>query len=213
VIGDVKRGDIGTTAAAYAQAHLGADEPSGAASHAGSAATAIYADAITVNPYFGTDGIQPFLDAALRRGAGLFVLVRTSNASASELQDLRVDGRPLHEHVAERVRAWGAELRGELGYSSVGAVVGATAPRELVRLRELLPRTWLLIPGVGAQGATAADVGPAFDQHGLGALVNSSRGILYAFGSPTAPDWRRSVREAAVRLRDELRAAALQAAS
>jgi len=206
VIGDIKRGDIGPTAEAYASAHLGgaSDEltPGGGR----------YADAVTVNPYFGTDGIQPFLHAVRDRAAGLFVLVRTSNASAGELQDLPVRGQPLHEHVASRVVAWGHDLRGTCGYSSVGAVVGATAPRELARLRECMPHTWFLIPGVGAQGATAADVGPAFDRDGLGALVNSSRGIIFAYGSPTAPDWRRSVREAARRLRDELRTAALQAA-
>jgi orotidine-5'-phosphate decarboxylase len=212
VIGDVKRGDIGSTATAYAAAHLGTAEASGAIAGL-PRARSHWADAITVNPYFGTDGIQPFIDAARQRGAGLFVLVRTSNATASELQDLQVGGRPLHEHVAERVRAWGKDFRGECGYSSVGAVVGATAPRELARLRSLLPQTWLLIPGVGAQGATAADVGAAFDAHGLGALVNSSRAILYAYGSPSATNWRLSVRDAAQRLRDELRSAALQATS
>ncbi len=204
VIGDIKRGDIGPTAEAYASAHLGSGT---------TAERDQFADAITVNPYFGTDGLQPFLNAVREKDAGLFVLVRTSNASAGELQDLQALGQPVHEHVAARVVAWGHELTGSCGYSSVGAVVGATAPRELARLRECMPRTWFLIPGVGAQGGTAADVAPAFDSDGLGALVNSSRGIIFAYGSPAASEWRRSIREAARRLRDELRTAAPQAAS
>lgn len=198
VIGDIKRGDIGTTAEAYAEAHL-----------TGEAA----ADAVTLNPYLGSDSVAPFLQTAARVGGGAFVLVRTSNPSARELQDLPVRGRPLHEHVAELVNAWGAESRGECGYSSVGAVVGATAPAELERLRRLMPHAWLLVPGVGAQGATAADVAAAFDRTGLGALVNSSRGILYAFRDPAADDWQSPIRDAARQLRDQLRDAALQAAS
>jgi orotidine-5'-phosphate decarboxylase len=198
VIGDVKRGDIGSTAEAYAEAHL-----------AGEAA----ADAVTLNPYLGSDSVAPFLETAARAGAGAFILVRTSNPSARELQDLPVRGRPLHEHVAELVNAWGAGMRGAHGYSSVGAVVGATAPQELERLRRLMPQAWLLVPGVGAQGATAADVAAAFDREGLGALVNSSRGILYAFRDPAAEDWHAAVRDAARQLRDQLRDAALQAAS
>jgi orotidine-5'-phosphate decarboxylase len=198
VIGDIKRGDIGSTAEAYAEAHL-----------SGPAA----ADAVTLNPYLGSDSVAPFLQTAARVGGGVFVLVRTSNPSARELQDLPVRGRPLHEHVAELVNAWGAETRGAGGYASVGAVVGATAPHELERLRQLMPHAWLLVPGVGAQGATAADVAPAFDKEGLGALVNSSRGILYAFRDPAAADWQPAIRDAARQLRDQLRDAALQAAS
>lgn len=198
VIGDIKRGDIGSTAEAYAEAHL-----------TGEAA----ADAVTLNPYLGSDSVAPFLQTAARAGGGVFVLVRTSNPSARELQDLPVRGRPLHDHVAELVNTWGADRRGECGYSSVGAVVGATAPQELEHLRQLMPHAWLLVPGVGAQGATAADVAGAFDRNGLGALVNSSRGILYAFRDPADEDWQTPVREAARTLRDQLRDAALQAAS
>jgi orotidine-5'-phosphate decarboxylase len=200
VIGDVKRGDIGSTAEAYARAHLGGG-------------TAPAADAVTLNPLLGSDSIEPFLRVAAERGAGLFVLVRTSNASARELQDLLVDGRPLHDVLAGLVERWGSGLIGTCGYSSVGAVVAATAPAELRHLRKLMPRTWLLVPGVGAQGATAADVAGAFSRDGLGAVVNSSRGILYAYGDPRARDWRAAVRDAARALRDQLRDAALAAAT
>ncbi|MHC5210991.1 MAG: orotidine-5'-phosphate decarboxylase [Planctomycetota bacterium] len=207
VIGDIKRGDIGSTAEAYARAHLGgdsADEGGGGSSHA---------DAVTVNPLLGSDSIEPFLRVASASGGGLFVLVRTSNPSAAELQDLLVPDRPLHDVLAELVGRWGNDLIGACGYSSVGAVVGATAPEELGRLRRLMPRAWLLVPGVGAQGATAADVAGAFDREGLGAVVNSSRGILYAYGDPQRTEWRADVRDAARTLRDQLRDAALQAAT
>jgi orotidine-5'-phosphate decarboxylase len=200
VIGDIKRGDIGSTAEAYARAHLG---PGAAAP----------ADAVTLNPWLGTDSVKPFLEVARVEGRGAFVLVRTSNRSASELQDLEVDGCPVHEHVARLVNRWGADLVGSSGYSSVGAVVGATAPQELRHLRSVMPKAWLLIPGVGAQGATAADVAAAFDRDGLGAVVNSSRGILYAYGDPATRDWQTPVRDAARTLRDQLREAALQAAT
>jgi|KBSSwiStaDraftv2_1062776.scaffolds.fasta_scaffold61772_3 orotidine-5'-phosphate decarboxylase len=200
VIGDIKRGDIGTTAAAYAEGHLVAPEH-----------PAARADAVTLNPLLGTDSIAPFLAAMSATGGGCFVLVRTSNPSATELQDLRVDGRALHEHVAELVARWGQRHVGACGYSSVGAVVGATAPDELRRLRARLPQAWFLVPGVGAQGATADDVAAAFDADGLGAVVNSSRGILYAYGEPAAPAWKDAVRGAARTLRDQLRRAAQSA--
>jgi len=189
VISDVKRGDIGSTAQAYAAAHLLAP---------------VSGDAITVNPYLGTDSIQPFLDACGTVGGGLFVLVRTSNPSAGEIQDLCPDERPVHEHVARLVATWGDAFVGSCGYSSIGAVVGATAPAELRKLRELLPCAWFLIPGVGAQGGAAADVAPAFDDRGLGAVINSSRAILYAFGDPSSRDWRTPIGTAARQLRDEL---------
>ncbi len=190
VIGDIKRGDIGSTATAYAQAHLPR------------------ADAVTVNPYLGTDSLQPFLDRSSATGTGLFVLVRTSNPSAAELQDLTVGSDPVHERVAALVNRWGADRIGEHGYSDIGAVVGATRPEHLSRMRELLPQTWFLIPGVGAQGGRAADLVAAFDERGLGAVVNSSRGILYAYGDPETADWEASIATAARDLRDELRSAA-----
>jgi orotidine-5'-phosphate decarboxylase len=208
VIGDIKRGDIGATAEAYARGHLG-----GGASVGGGGGDAPCADAVTVNPLLGSDSIEPFLRVAAERGGGIFVLVRTSNASAAELQDLPVAGRPLHHAIAALVERWGSGLIGASGYSSVGAVVGATAPEELGALRRLLPRAWLLVPGVGAQGATPADVAAAFGRDGLGAVVNSSRGILYAYGDPRTLAWRPAVRDAARNLRDQLRDAALQAAT
>ena len=194
VIGDIKRGDIGSTAAAYASAHLGPSR--------------YQSDAITVNPYFGTDGMAPFVETARAESGGLFVLVRTSNPTASELQDLTAGGQHLHEHVADLVNGWGANLVGEGGYSSIGAVVGATAPEALGRLRERMPRAWFLVPGVGAQGGAARDVIPAFDGRGLGAVVNASRGILYAFRSEPESTWTTAVTSAARTLRDELRLAA-----
>jgi orotidine-5'-phosphate decarboxylase len=189
VIGDVKRGDIGSTAKAYAAGHLLAPGSS---------------DAITVNPYLGTDSIDPFVQAARDVGGGLFILVRTSNPSAADIQDLQIETGTVHEHVAGLVNRWGADDVGTHGFSSVGAVVGATRPQELARLREAMPKAWLLVPGVGAQGGRASDIACAYDERGLGAVVNSSRGILYAFGEPSASNWRGAIASAARALRDEL---------
>jgi orotidine-5'-phosphate decarboxylase len=162
VIADVKRGDIGSTAAAYA------------------AAFAPHADAATVNPYLGGDAVEPFLDAC-RRGAGIFVLVKTSNPGSGDLQDVRLeDGRRVWERVAELVDRWGSDLVGERGLSSVGAVVGATYPQEVAEARALLPRAPFLLPGVGAQGATAADVAAAFANGPAGGLVSASRSVIFA---------------------------------
>ena len=153
VIGDVKRGDVGSTAVAYAEAGFRC------------------ADALTLHPWLGRDSIEPFLARCREDGRGVFVLVRTSNPSAAELQGLRAGERTMSEHVAAAVDAWGEDLVDDTGYSSVGAVVGATWPGELRTLREIMPRAWLLIPGVGAQGGSVADLVPAFDARGLGALV------------------------------------------
>ena len=167
VIGDVKRGDIGSSATAYAQ---GLFEPHDAR---------IACDAVTINPLLGTDSVQPFLDSAARTGHGLFVLVRTSNPDSAMFQE---HGHPtLSECIAKAVAAWGAEAMGECGLSSVGAVVGATHPEELARLRALMPHAVLLLPGYGAQGAGAADVAGGFLDGPRGALVNSSRGIAFAY--------------------------------
>jgi len=169
VIADAKRGDIGSTAQAYAEAHL-TDAPG-----------ALNADALTVNPFMGGDTLKPFLDVAAARGHGLFVLVKTSNPGSGDLQDLTVDGRPLYERVAALVGTLGADHIGSSGFSSVGAVVGATYPEQARRLRELLPHSIFLVPGYGAQGGGAADAAPAFCENGLGAVVNSSRGLIFAF--------------------------------
>jgi len=196
VIGDVKRGDIGSTAAAYAKAFLtggpGADP-------------ATLCDAITLNPYLGTDSMRPFLDACQEADKGVYVLVRTSNPSSADFQ---THGEPaLAERVAEAVVGWGSELIGESGFSSVGAVVGATHPAELARMRALMPRTPLLLPGYGAQGAGAADVVGGFDERGRGALVNSSRGILYAYRDREGVSWREAARDAAAAMAREISAA------
>lgn len=195
VIMDGKRNDIGSTAEAYARAYLG-KVPVG-----GRFEPAWDVDALTVNAYLGSDGISPFVKVAAREGKGIFALVRTSNQSAREFQDLDVGGRPLYLAVAERLRAWGEGHRGEGGYSLVGAVVGATYPAELAELRAELPGVPFLVPGYGTQGATAADVAPAFDADGLGAIVNSSRGIIFAYQKPEAKqrfgaDWRAAVESA-----------------
>lgn len=201
VIADAKRGDIGSTAMAYAQAHLGgltgADEP----------AWSLQADAVTVNAYLGSDGVEPFLQAGTASGSGLFVLVKTSNKSSGELQDQIIDGEPVYARMARMVNTWGESLVGEEGYSSVGAVVGATYPQEAAQLRQLMPRTLFLVPGYGAQGGTAQDVLPAFNPDGLGAVVNSSRGIIFAYRQDAqfGPEkYADAARAAAIRMRDDI---------
>lgn len=174
VIGDAKRGDIGSTSAAYAAAHLGKIK-------VGNTWCAGFgADFLTVNPYLGTDGIKPFVDVCKEADKGLFVLVKTSNPSSGEFQDRLADGRPVYELVAEKVVEWGAGCM-DGAYSNVGAVVGATYPEMSAVLRKLMPNTYFLVPGYGAQGGTAADLKPCFNEDGLGAVVNSSRGIIAAY--------------------------------
>lgn len=174
VIGDIKRGDIGSTSAAYAAGHLGHVQV-GKNSYA-----PFGEDFATVNPYLGTDGVKPFLDVCRAEKKGIFVLVKTSNPSSGEFQDREIDGRPLYEWVGEKVAAWGEEVMGE-EYSYVGAVVGATYPKMGEVLRRLMPRTLILVPGYGAQGGKAADLTPYFNPDGSGAIVNSSRGIIAAW--------------------------------
>jgi orotidine-5'-phosphate decarboxylase len=205
VLFDGKRNDIGSTAEAYAEGYLGRTFVGGRELRSWDA------DAVTVNPYLGTDGIAPFVDAAAREDKGLFVLVRTSNPSAGEFQDLDCGGRPLYRRVAEATARWAEGHRGASGYSLVGAVVGATGPVQLAELRAALPGILLLVPGYGSQGGTAKDVAAAFDANGLGALINNSRGIIFAHERPAyrdrfGGDWQRAV-EAAVRdMIDELAA-------
>ncbi|MCK8825323.1 orotidine-5'-phosphate decarboxylase [Fuchsiella alkaliacetigena] len=175
VIGDAKRNDIGSTAKAYAAGHLGE------VSFAEESDLGFKADALTVNGYLGSDGIKPFVDVCDRYQKGIFVLVRTSNPSAGELQDLEVEGKKIYEVMAELVNQWGAESIGDCGYSAIGAVVGATYPQEAERLRELMPASYFLVPGYGAQGGGAEDVVPAFNEDGYGAIVNSARGIIFAY--------------------------------
>jgi orotidine-5'-phosphate decarboxylase len=180
VIADAKRNDIGPTAEAYADAFLGV-APGVDQAIPGD----FVADALTVNAYLGSDGLQPFVDRARQHGKGLFVVLKTSNTSSGELQDLLVDGHPLYEHLGTLVETWGEDSRGVCGYSAVGAVVGATYSEQARRLRALMPHTLFLVPGYGAQGASAADVVGCFDAHGRGAVVNAARSILFAYR--TAP--------------------------
>jgi orotidine-5'-phosphate decarboxylase len=193
VVADAKRGDIGSTAEAYARAHL----------------DVVGADAVTVNPYFGSDGLEPFFRRARERGQGVFVLVKTSNPSSSELQDLELTtGGTLYQRVAQLVDQWGVGTEGASGYRAVGAVVGGTHPAQGAELRRLLPKVPLLVPGYGAQGAEAADIGRMFDRDGLGAVVNSARAILYAYRKRPELSWR----DAAVAEAREMRTALWKAA-
>ncbi|HDY69632.1 MAG TPA: orotidine-5'-phosphate decarboxylase [Actinobacteria bacterium] len=196
VIADAKRGDIGISAQAYSAAFIGRpDGLDGKIDGYG-------ADAMTVNPLFGSDGIEPFLDDCRSYGRGIFVLVRTSNPGAAEIQDLQVDGSgSVYQHIAGLVAGWGGRLRGDGGYSSVGAVIGANGGGAISGLRELLPRVFFLMPGYGAQGAGTDDVAPAFDSRGLGALITASRSIIYA-GS--GDDYAAAAAAAAAGMREEL---------
>ena len=198
VIADAKRGDIGSTARAYATAFL---EPVGTGPP--------LADAVTVNPYLGRDSVDPFLAACRRDGAGIFLLVRTSNAGARDVQDaILADGRPVWRHVADLVDDWGEELVGEHGLSSVGAVVGATVPRAVAEARKAMPRAIILLPGVGAQGGTPADVARAFTSGPASALVNASRSVIYAYRDVPHGDWRAVAGQEAARLSAAVWAAA-----
>ena len=174
VIGDIKRGDIGSTSEAYAVGHLGKVQ---VGSHSFSG---FHEDFVTVNPYLGSDGVKPFMKICKEEKKGLFILVKTSNPSSGEFQDRLVDGRPLYELVGEQVAAWGEELMGDT-YSYVGAVVGATYPEMGKTLRKIMPKSFILVPGYGAQGGKGADLVHFFNDDGLGAIVNSSRGIIAAY--------------------------------
>jgi len=174
VIGDIKRGDIGSTAAAYA-AHIGGTEIEGVTYDLW------HEDYVTVNPYLGVDGIKPFVDECNKMNKGIFVLVKTSNPSSSQLQDLLVDGKPIYLHMAALVEEWGRDAMGEKGYSRVGAVIGATHREQGSAARAAMPHTFFLVPGYGAQGGTAEDIRGFFDKDGRGCIVNSSRGIIAAW--------------------------------
>jgi orotidine-5'-phosphate decarboxylase len=196
VISDAKRGDIGPTAAAYARAHL---DPAG-----------FDADAMTVNPYMGADTVEPYLELCARLGKGIFLLVKTSNPGSGDVQDLDTGGRPLFERVAEMVARLGAAHVGDSGFSSVGAVVGATYPEQARRLRAMLPDTIFLVPGYGAQGATASGTAAGFRADGLGAVVNSARDLIFAFRREPyasrhgATGFVDAARAAAVKMAEEL---------
>ncbi|MCX4313105.1 MAG: orotidine-5'-phosphate decarboxylase [Clostridia bacterium] len=194
VMADVKRNDIGSTAEAYASAYLDGD---------------LY-DYITVNPYLGYDGIKPFTDKCAEKGKGIFVLARTSNPSAAAIQNMKLEtGDTLYEHIGKLIAEWGKDLKGESGYSAVGAVVGATNPAEAARLRAALPGVFFLVPGYGAQGGKGADAAASFDEHGGGAIVNNSRGIIAAYRKPeySSLAYYDAAREAAIAMREDLRSA------
>ncbi|MEE0349263.1 MAG: orotidine-5'-phosphate decarboxylase [Lachnospiraceae bacterium] len=205
VIGDIKRGDIGSTSAAYAVGHVGKVQ-------VGSKRYAAFdEDFVTVNPYLGSDGIQPFIDVCKEENKGIFVLVKTSNPSSGEFQDQLVDGKPLYELVGKKVAEWGELHMGE-AYSYVGCVVGATYPEMGKVLRKIMPKTFILVPGYGAQGGKAEDLVPYFNKDGLGAIINSSRGIIAAykqekyskFGSENFAD---ASRQAVLDMREDINSA------
>ena len=200
VITDGKRNDIGSTMEAYAAAHLGTTAVEG------NEIAAFGGDALTVNGYLGTDGIAPLIKVCKQQDTGIFVLVKTSNPSSGELQDKLLDGEPVYRRMGAMCEHWGEELPGAYGYSGVGAVVGATYPAQLTELRAALPHTFFLVPGYGAQGGGAADVAGAFDQNGIGAVINSSRGIMCAWKKEgCAPeDFAGAARREALRMKQDI---------
>jgi orotidine-5'-phosphate decarboxylase len=204
VIGDIKRGDIATTAEAYSNGHIGKPDIDGEKNQ-------IYQqDFITVNPYLGWDSIEPYIRDCKEYEKGLFVLVKTSNPNSGQLQDLDVGGMTLYEKVGDLTEQWGQALMGENGYSSIGAVVGATHPAQAKALRVRMPHTFFLVPGYGAQGGTAEDLAVCFDAQGLGAIVNSSRGIIAAHQNEkyknmfAEKDFAQAARQAVIHMRDDL---------
>ncbi|ABR50292.1 orotidine 5'-phosphate decarboxylase [Alkaliphilus metalliredigens QYMF] len=204
VIGDIKRSDIASTAEAYSQGHIGRVEIEE------ESYTVFNQDAITLNPYLGVDSIEPYIQNCKTYDKGLFILVKTSNPNSGEFQDLDVGGEKLYERVGRSVNQWGAQLIGKKGYSQVGAVVGATHPEQAADLRKLMPRSYFLVPGYGAQGATAEDLKGYFNQDGLGAIINSSRGIIAAYRNEkyqkqfTEKEFALSSREAVIDMKKDL---------
>ena len=205
VIVDAKRGDIGSTAQGYSNAYLGKTK-------IGDIEQSIFdADFLTVNPYMGTDCVKPFIEDCKKYNKGLFILVKTSNPSSGELQDIKLEnGEEVYAKVAELVEKWGEELRGEYGYSSIAAVVGATYPEQLEAIRNMAPHTFFLIPGYGAQGGKAEDIALGFDENGLGGIVNSSRSLMCAYKSDLWKDkfseeeYAEATRAEAIKMRDEI---------
>ena len=205
VIADIKRGDIGSTAKAYSNAFLGK-------SMIGDKEESIFdVDFVTVNPYMGTDCVKPFIEDCKKYDKGIFVLVKTSNPSSGELQDVKLEnGEEVYIKVAKLVEKWGKDLRGENGYSSVAAVVGATYPKQLKEIRKTAPHTYFLIPGYGAQGGKVEDIALGFDENGLGGIVNASRSLMYAYKSELwkdkfeEKDYAKATRQEALRMKEEL---------
>lgn len=200
VMTDGKRNDIGATMTAYAAAHLGNTAVGG------NLIEAFGADALTVNGYLGTDSIAPLLEICEMKDKGIFVLVKTSNKSSGELQDQKIDGTPVYAVMGDMCEKWGSEQIGEYGYSSVGAVVGATYPEQLTELRQRLPHTFFLVPGYGAQGGGAEGLKGAFDANGLGAVINSSRAVMCAYKKEGCDEreFAKAARREVLRMRDDI---------
>lgn len=206
VIADIKRGDIGSTAQGYSNAYLGKIK-------IGDEEEKIYdIDFVTINPYMGTDCIKPFVEDCKKYNKGAFILVKTSNPSSGEIQDVKLEnGQEVYKQVAQLVEKWGEELIGENGYSSISAVVGATYPKQLKELRELMPHSYFLIPGYGAQGGKAEDIALGFDKKGIGGIVNASRSLMCAYKSDLwksefkEEEYAKATRAEAIRMRDELK--------
>lgn len=200
VILDVKRNDIGSTAQAYSKAYLGKAEVDG------EEFDACPVDCVTVNPYLGTDGIKPFVDDCKKYDKSIFALVKTSNPSSGELQDLVLGGKHFYEIVADKVNEWNSDTIGESGYGAVGAVVGATYPEQAEVLRKIMPKSYFLVPGYGAQGGSAKDVKKSFNDDGLGAIINSSRGIMCAYQKQglAGEKFAEAARAEAIRMKEEL---------
>lgn len=206
VIADIKRGDIGSTAQGYSNAYLGKTK-------IGDLEESVYdIDFVTVNPYMGTDCVKPFIDDCKKYDKGLFILVKTSNPSSGELQDVKLEnGQEVYKKVAQLVQKWGEDLVGENGYSNIAAVVGATYPKQLKELREEVPNVFFLIPGYGAQGGKAEDIALGFDSNGIGGIVNASRSLMCAYKSDLwkekfeEKDYAKATRAEAIRMRDELK--------
>jgi len=203
VIGDIKRSDIASTAQAYAEGHIGLVDIEGETFQ-------IYKeDFITLNPFLGIDSIEPYFDACKTRDKGLFLLVKTSNPNSGQIQDLRVNDQYLYEYIGGLVSKWGEDMIGESGFSKIGAVVGATYKEQGIRLREQMPHTFFLVPGYGAQGATAEDLAGMFNKDSLGSIVNSSRGIIAAYTKDSYKDFgeknfAKAARQAVIDMRDDL---------
>ncbi len=200
VIEDGKRNDIGNTAKAYSIAHLGKTDVMG------EKIAALDMDCLTINAYLGSDGVMPFIEECIEYGKGIFILVKTSNKSSGELQDIETKkGQRVYEAMAEYVNKWGKNLIGRKGYSSVGAVVGATYPTEAKRLREIMPNSIFLVPGYGVQGGSADDVVPCFNKDGYGAIVNNSRGIIFAYQKTgNEKEYDKEARKAAIAMKEAI---------
>jgi orotidine-5'-phosphate decarboxylase len=207
VIGDIKRGDVPHTSEAYAVAHLGV------VNFNGRQETPFEVDAITVNPYLGSDSVLPFIKLARKNGKGVFILVKTSNPSSKEIQDLKCRNKKIHQIVASQVNKWGKDLIGEKGYSSIGAVVASANPNIVSNLRNIMPNTYFLVPGYGAQGGRLKNIVKCFNSDGYGAIVNSSRGIIYAHNLPAwkekhgPKNWQSAAEEAIIKMNKELKEA------